>query len=66
LIDINGAYQLLSPIELLSGVGDKNAITLRSIGIFTVNDIIDYRGSDKQIISIKNKNGNLLDKIFSK
>jgi len=62
LIEINGAYQLNSPVQLLYGVGK---VTAKKLGeeenIFTFNDIINYSGDDRKIKTIKEKNQDLLN-----
>lgn len=61
LIEINGAYQLNSPIQLLDGIGKVIAEKLgKEENIFTFNDIINYSGDNKKIKTIKEKNKVLL------
>ena len=60
LIEINGVYQLKSPIQLLYNVGKVTAKKLGEENIFTFNDIINYSGDNKKIKTIKEKNKDLL------
>ncbi len=61
LIEINSAYQLNSPTQLLYDVGKITAKKLEEKNIFTFNDIINYSGDNKKIKTIKEKNQKLLD-----
>ena len=65
LIEINGEYQLNSPIGLLYGVGEKIELNLQSKGIFTFNDIKSYKGNDQQIINIRERNRDIFTTILN-
>lgn len=60
LIEINGAYQLKSPIQLLYGIGDKTFDKLKSESILTFEDLINYSGNITLINNIKKKNEDIL------
>jgi len=60
LIEINGEYQLKSPIQLLYGIGDKTFEKLKSESILTFEDIINYSGNITLINNIKKKNEDIL------
>jgi len=64
LIEINGAYQLNSPIQLLDGIGPIIAKKFNEEkNISTFEDIINYSGEDTGIKKIKTKNKDLLDRL---
>ncbi|MCK9473982.1 ScaI family restriction endonuclease [Sulfurimonas sp.] len=63
LVQINGKYQLKSPISLLNGIGKVSCEKLYKENIFTFEDIINYKGNDKVVINIYNKNKSLLETI---
>lgn len=65
LVKIPGAYRLQSPVQLLNGVGGKGAAKLNQIGIYTIEDIIKYNGTDKSVLKIKKTNEEFLENILS-
>lgn len=65
LVEIPGLYRLQGPVQLLNGVGKQGAAKLKYHGIDTISDIINYRGSDKGVLKIKEKNKDLLDQLIN-
>ena len=63
LIEINGKYQLKSPIRLLDDVGESVEKKFNQEGLYTFNDIINYKGITTKVLSIKEKNKERLNKI---
>ncbi len=61
LIEIHGAYQLKSPIQLLDGIGNKTFEKLKNENILTFEDILNYSGNNSIINAIKERNKNFLN-----
>ena len=64
LIEINGEYRLISPIELLYGVGESFKKKFNQEGLYTFNDIINYNGTTPKVLLVKEKNKELFNKII--
>jgi hypothetical protein len=42
---IRGSYRLQGPVGLLEGIGDKTSATLEALGIVTIGDLLNFRGT---------------------
>lgn len=51
LIPLKGKYVLGAPIRLLDGIGEKSEIHLNSLGISSINDLLDPKHSKNNEIS---------------
>jgi hypothetical protein len=53
LIEIAGDYRLNAPIGLLESVGKKTAKKFSEEGVVTIKDLLNYKGSNKQIQKLR-------------
>lgn len=60
LFEINGHYRNESPIELLSGIGQKSALQFHNEGIFTFGDLKTYSGTNPKIRKAISNNSHFL------